>query len=646
MEEDLLHIAKIIAVGGNYFSVIFLLEKEKQLEKIASFSISGFPENKVSALIDNIINNFDSECKHATQLTAFKELKEEFPLVECVTEEIFFDDGKKLKIIGLTSANSKTDVQTKVLNYGKELILSLRKKENEFIKTIELNSRIKETVNNISPIIYLTDLKNSKYYFISDSVKEMFGIEPTQIYENRFLLMRSIVEDDFGKFKEFVRKLKSGEECEVEYKYLKVDGTPCYVRHTGAPIVENGKVTRIAGIIFDITKEKELLNKLKETEFEHNLLMKTAGGLVYKLDRSGYFVSINELGAALLGYRKEDLIGRHFLEFIDEENKAEIAIAFQKILWKDSVVTFEAHFIDHFGKPVYFEINASNIKRDGKISGMVGSGRNITERKTTEEKLKELNAKLSEANRIISIERNRAKEKISVLEELNKLKNDFISNVSHELRTPLASIVGFAETISTDTDLPRETALEFNNIILTEGKRLAKLVNQILDFSKLEQDKEQLNVTSFDLILLINEIIDSFKKPTDEKGLELRKEIPEAEMIIEADRERLKIAFGNLISNSIKFTAAGGNITIVAQEFLKEVEIVISDTGIGIAESEMPKLFQKFSKGENKLTQAQGTGFGLVSVKQIIDLHKGLIQIKSEVNKGTTIIIRLPKKIK
>ncbi len=643
MEKELQHIAKLIAVGGNFFSLIFFLKDEDSFNELASFSISGFPSDKVAAFIEEfkICENFDR--LSIAKLKAFEKLKKQFPDIECVTEEI---GEENIFLLGLTSPASMTDTQKKVILYGKELIIELLKKEKENKSGFELQRRIEETVNNISPIIYLTDVKAGGYYFITKAVKEMFGIEPTEIYENRYLLMRSVVPEDFDKFKKFIREIKSGKKSEAEYRFRRINGELCYVRHTGTPIFENGKVSRIAGIIYDITKEKELVDRLRKVEFEHGLLMKTAGGLIYTLDRSGYFISINELGAALLGYRKEDMIGRHFLEFIEEENKAEIAIAFQKILWKDSVVTFEAHFIDHFGKPVFFEINALHIKRGGKISGMVGSGRNITERKSNEEKLRELNAKLSEANRIISIERNRAKEKISVLEELNKLKNDFISNVSHELRTPLASIVGFAETISTDADLPRETALEFNNIILTEGKRLAKLVNQILDFSKLEQDKEQLNITSFDLILLISEIFDYFKEEAEKKGVKLVKEIPEAEMIIEADRERLKVAFGNLISNSIKFTDSGGSVSIVAQEFLKEVEIVISDTGIGIAESEMPKLFQKFSKGENKLTQAQGTGFGLVSVKQIVDLHKGLIQIKSEINKGTAVIIRLPKKIK
>ena len=113
--------------------------------------------------------------------------------------------------------------------------------------------------------------------------------------------------------------------------------------------------------------------------------------------------------------------------------------------------------------------------------------------------------------------------------------------------------------------------------------------------------------------------------------------------MIYADEERIKKVISYILSNALKFTKENGRITIVVQEFLKEVEIVISDTGIGIPEQNIPLLFDKFSKVKRTGFNLTGAGFGLVTVKQIIDLHKGLIRVKSEVNKGTSFIIRLPK---
>ena len=213
-------------------------------------------------------------------------------------------------------------------------------------------------------------------------------------------------------------------------------------------------------------------------------------------------------------------------------------------------------------------------------------------------------------------------------------------------RTPLASIVGFAETIASDPELSKDMIAEFNNIIYSEGKRLAKLINDILDFSKLESEKEPLEKSKFDVLTLLRQLVENFKTQAEAKKIILTSKIPQAEVIIFADKERINNAISNVISNAIKFTKKEGRVTIIAQDFLKEIEIIISDTGIGIPKSEMPKLFQKFSKVNTPGTQLPGAGLGLSRTKTIIDLHNGLITIQSEVNKGTTVVIRLPKKLK
>lgn len=280
---------------------------------------------------------------------------------------------------------------------------------------------------------------------------------------------------------------------------------------------------------------------------------------------------------------------------------------------------------------------------NGELTGIICVGKNITDNNLNKKKLEELNAKLTEAYRINSIERDRAEEQINILSELNTLKNEFISNVSHELRTPLASIIGFSETIAEDKKLTIEKVKEFNDIILTESKRLAKLINDILDFSELQDDKKQLTKNPVDIIGLLKENIKSLKPKSEEKNILVTSKLPESEIIIFADKNRISKAINYLITNAIKFTERNGRITIQVKEFLKEVEIVISDTGIGIPKENIPFLFDKFSKINKSGHKLPGAGFGLITVKQIIDLHKGLIRVKSEVNKGTSFIIKLPK---
>ncbi|OGU35981.1 MAG: hypothetical protein A2068_13275 [Ignavibacteria bacterium GWB2_35_6b] len=507
----------------------------------------------------------------------------------------------------------------------------------------EAEEVVKETTKNIESILYSTGPDASNFYFISDAVKKMFGYSPEEIYSKRVSFLRKIYPQYLKNVREFIDNLREGKRSFVEYKFIDSEGIERMVRHTGVPIIKDGDVVRIVGVIYDITDERRIVEELEKSEEKFRILIETANDLIFSLDSYGYFKMVNKSGALSLGYSSEDMLGKHFLEFIDEDNKSEIAVAFQNILSSEEITNFEAAFIDKFGSKLIFDIQARPTKKDEVITGMIAIGRDITERRKDETKLKDLNAKLIEANRINQIERDRAKHQISVLEELNKLKNEFISNVSHELRTPLASIVGFAETMSSDEDLPRDAIKEFNSIILTEGKRLAKFINEVLDFSKLETDKNALDISKFDIIPVLLDLYESHKEQAAEKELTLSKEIPEAEIILNGDRTRIANSIARLLSNSIKFTNKGGRVTIIVQDFLKEVEIIVSDTGVGIAEKEIPNLFQKFKKVSRPGTQLPGAGFGLVTVKQIVDLHRGLIQVKSEVNKGTAFIIRLPK---
>jgi two-component system phosphate regulon sensor histidine kinase PhoR len=212
------------------------------------------------------------------------------------------------------------------------------------------------------------------------------------------------------------------------------------------------------------------------------------------------------------------------------------------------------------------------------------------------------------------------------------------------LRTPLASIVGFAETISSDPDLPHETVKEFSEIILSEGRRLAKLINDVLDFSKLESGEEEIKFEDLDIIKILNQTASEFEQQLEQKQLHLSKEYPADEIIIKADEKRIGQVFYNLISNAIKFTSNGGRISLLVNDYDNEVEIAVSDTGIGIPEKDIPKLFQRFSKIYRPGAPVTGAGFGLATVKQIVNLHKGYIKVKSEENRGSTFIIRLSKK--
>ena len=377
-----------------------------------------------------------------------------------------------------------------------------------------------------------------------------------------------------------------------------------------------------------------------------DLVLEASEDLIFILDSKGCFKIINNNGAAALDYTPKDLTGRHFWEFADPKSDMEIANSFQAILDSGELTTFEVTLTSKFGKEVIFQITARVLKEKNKVTGLLGVGKNITKARHDEEKVKELTTKLLEAKRLISIERNRVNQRRTILDELNKLKNEFISNISHEMRTPLASIIGFSETILSDPDMSQETQNEFNNLILTEGKRLANLINDVLDLTKIEGDGIILNRSNFDIVGLLKSVVEENKLLLKEKKLVLTFDVPVEEIIINGDEERLSQVFDCLIKNAIKFTGEEGRITVSSQSLYKEFEIIISDTGVGIPEKDLPNIFQKFYRVSRPGNEIPGTGLGLVFVKQIVDLHKGLITVDSEVNKGTSFVIKLPRGLK
>ena len=372
-------------------------------------------------------------------------------------------------------------------------------------------------------------------------------------------------------------------------------------------------------------------------------LFDVARELCFILDKDGKFIIVNEFGASSLDYSVQELLDKHFTDIIDPTFLSLVNSSITLAL-KNDYSFFEASLLDKFEKVNKFQISIKTIRDENKIIGMLGIGKNVTVQRKLENELNDLKPRLVEAERLILLERSRSLNQKIMLEELNRMKSEFVSNISHEMRTPLASIVGFSETIASDPNMPDEMKLEFNLIILNEGKRLAKLINDVLDLSRMETGRIALNKSKINIVKLLQKLIDNNRDSVADKNIALTLEAPYDEIIIDADEERLFQALNLVMENSIKFTSNDGRIKVILNNLYKEIEIIISDTGIGIPEKEFPYLFQKFYRVSRVDSDIPGAGMGLVFVKQIVDLHKGLINIQSEPNKGTSVLIKLSKK--
>jgi len=615
----------------------FLLAVDNKKTAVREYFVSensnGFDYAEVEKLIANInTSNYKAEMSDELLMKCAKEFFASVSVHQIVQLDNF------IYIAVNYWKTQKPKLNDSLLLLATELLAENIKTKNDLVRKYE------ETTSNINSVIYSVSGDGSKYFFISENVKELLGYDSEYITKNKFGLLRKIQPEYFKGYNQFIKKLKGGQKSSYEYQITDNKGNKKFIRQFGNPIIVDQKVVRIVGVLDEITEEKQILMKLEKSEEKFRLLVETANDLIILLNSFGYVSLVNKHGAMGLGFSPSEMLGKHFLELIDENGKNDTMNAFQKILSSEQSINFEATLMDKFNHSCLFEFVATPTKDNGVISGMLAIGRDITTRRFQEQQVRELNNKLIEANRIISIERDRAKQKITVLEELNQLKNEFISRVSHELRTPLASIVGFAETIVYDEELPREMINEFSEIILTEGKRLSKVIDDILDFSKLENSDSDMKKTDVDFVPLLKNIFNKYEKAALAKNIVFSSRLPDAEITIYADPDMISKAIGALIENAIKFTSQNGLVTLLLQDFLKETEVIISDTGVGIPENEIPFLFNKFTKGKINLPQNIGAGLGLAYVKQVIDLHHGLIQVRSEISKGTSFIIRLPKK--
>ncbi|MEH7114643.1 ATP-binding protein [Neobacillus niacini] len=233
---------------------------------------------------------------------------------------------------------------------------------------------------------------------------------------------------------------------------------------------------------------------------------------------------------------------------------------------------------------------------------------------------------------------------ITELKKLEKMRKDFVANVSHELKTPVTSIKGFTETLLDGAMNNKDTLEAFLSIIYKESDRMQSLIQDLLDFSKIEQQEFQLNIQDFDLSELINEVITMLNKKALSKDIRLELDYKREELYIQGDHDRLKQVIINLVNNAILYTPAKGYIKISLFEYEKTVKIHVKDSGIGIKREEIPRIFERFYRVDRARSRdSGGTGLGLAIVKHLVDAHHGNITVRSTLGKGSEFIIELHK---
>jgi two-component system phosphate regulon sensor histidine kinase PhoR len=256
------------------------------------------------------------------------------------------------------------------------------------------------------------------------------------------------------------------------------------------------------------------------------------------------------------------------------------------------------------------KVNGATVMKDGKVEGSVLVFHDITE-----------------------------------LRRLENIRRDFVANVSHELRTPISSIKGYSETLLEGAIEDKDNAKDFISIIYKESNRLAKLIDDLLNLSRIESNGMKMVFLPVDVLSVINRIVSIIDKQAELKSISIRIDaLPGLQKVL-ADETRLSQVILNLLDNAVKYTHENGVLTItVLSKDAKFIQVDVSDTGIGIPEKDLPRIFERFYRVDKaRSRELGGTGLGLSIVKHIIQAHGGEVWVKSEPGKGSTFSFTIPK---
>ncbi len=470
--------------------------------------------------------------------------------------------------------------------------------------------------------------------FLSNRFREIFNIPEDKYIDTDYIWDKLVVPEDAQKAKEEIRKHMEGQTSsyEIEYRIGKKKSNTTWILEKGKVVERDkkGNPQRMLGVVIDITQRKLTREALKESEELLTSLSQAIPDIAFLFDEDGYILNVFANNKDLLIKPVDEIIHQKLTDILPDKIAATTQDVIKKTVQTGNPQKHEYQLQVPAGLK-WFEGMTSklNVKRVNKQL-VLGVARDITERKNLEQSL--LTAKKS-------------------AEKSNRAKSEFLASMSHEIRTPMNTIIGM-------TDLTLETSLdeeqkEYLDIIKTSSVHLLSIINDILDLSKIEAGKIQLQHKKFNLKNTVKEVIQSLQPVAEKKELLLDFHFDDhIADELNGDEIHLRQILYNLIGNAIKFTGEGGCVVRVKpnqtkQETPTTLEFSVEDTGIGIAPEKTDSIFESFSQAHVETTRKYGgTGLGLSITQKLIELMKGKIWVESEPNAGTTFYFTIPFNLK
>jgi len=460
--------------------------------------------------------------------------------------------------------------------------------------------------------VYITDSKG-KLLYGNRMAEAITGYKKDELIGKNILKINLLQKRSLPKAARLLARSALGRPTGPDELYLKrKDGSQLWVEISTTPVHRNGEL-QIIGFVRDITERKKSEEALKHSEEFSSSLMEGSAVPILVINSDTSVRYINPAMEKLAGFSSREIIGKKAPYPWWTENPESGRIdEFKKDIFT-GVHGLDKLFWRKSGEAFWVEITSVPVKRNGKYQYSLENWLDITERKKAEEKLR----------------------------QIDQMKSEFLSNVSHELRTPLQSINGFIKLLLRGQVPDAETQKEFLSIIDRENQYLSNLIDSLLDMSRLESGRFEINKQVIPVKNVFIDALKIFRGMARDKNITLKEDIPDNLPEIEADGERIRQVVINLVGNALKFSDPDKSITVMADTWSSELFFRVTDEGIGIPREAMLHLFERFYRAEDKLVRG-GAGLGLYISKQIIESHGGSIWAESRLGEGSSFSFTLP----
>jgi PAS domain S-box-containing protein len=437
--------------------------------------------------------------------------------------------------------------------------------------------------------------------------------------------------DDLPQQTGYMERAQAGEidAYQMEKRYRRKDSSVVWaLLHASIVRDDQGAMRAIVGQVQDITARREAEAALRESEARFRALVQNDPDVIVVVDDALRLIYLSPSAESVFGIPPEKMLGpfESSLQFVHPEDQERSLALFDTVAGQPRAVTSIEARIKHATLGWrWYQITIMNLLEDPSIGGYLFNLRDITDRK---------NAELaSEA----ALQAQRAA--IAELERLDQSKTRFLSTISHEFRTPLTAIIGYSELLTSNISNP--VIAEDAAVIHREASRLNRLVDDILLVDRMDAGQMSLKLGSVDVNALVQDVVATFRPLTDSHRFPL--DLDPSLRTIDGDCDRLAQAITNLVSNAVKYSPAGGAVTIATRNDGNDVIISVRDEGIGIAGEDLSRIFDRFERVETGIAgRIAGTGLGLSIVQEIAGLHGGRVWCESKLGLGSTFYLALP----